>query len=418
MSQNLEITQHASQSVPGVTVARVTGVIDSDTSPAFEKELEKLLEQKHYRLLVDLASVSYISSAGIGIFVSMLQRFRSHDRGDIKVCNASKKIRLIFETIGLSDMMEVLDSEASLQAWQAAPKLTEPMDHFELSAGMDAWAGEPFTLKVLCRDSRQQSVPDYKGRPRLSSTQGLIFPNELSGFKEGCWEGGVIVTSPGRVTLTLTDGRAAGTLELDIQARPNRVQFPLAVACHTCQNSLTVREPDIYRCEQCDEMLYVDAWGHVFTLKSGSTIHRKATRYKGLDMKINADANYLSVIRRAITGLCEKEKLDEVTVNAVALAVEEILLNLIEHGNDFDPWQIFRLKLEFQKKQLKIQIRDYADPFDIRKNKDLSLKSNILKGMKRGVGGFLVNQIMDEIKYQTYKNYNQLTMIKQYAPKG
>jgi anti-sigma regulatory factor (Ser/Thr protein kinase) len=120
-------------------------------------------------------------------------------------------------------------------------------------------------------------------------------------------------------------------------------------------------------------------------------------------------------IRGIISGLCEKEGMDAVTTNSVALAIEEILLNLIEHGNDFDPWQILKIRMDFQKRQVKIQIRDYGDPYDVTKRKDMSMKSSLVKGLKRGVGTFLVNQLMDKVKYRSMKNYNQLTMIKTYG---
>ena len=91
------------------------------------------------------------------------------------------------------------------------------------------------------------------------------------------------------------------------------------------------------------------------------------------------------------------------------------MLNIIEHGNDFDPWQIMRLKVEFQKKQIKIQIRDYGDPFDVTKQKNMSIKSSVVKGSRRGVGGFLVNQLMDQVRYVSQKNYNELTLVKKYG---
>jgi serine/threonine-protein kinase RsbW len=160
----------------------------------------------------------------------------------------------------------------------------------------------------------------------------------------------------------------------------------------------------------------VDAWGHQFTLKPGSTALRRISRYKGLDLKINADVNYLGMLRDFISRFCKQEGLDEIQTNDVVLAIEEILHNLIEHSNDFDPWQFFRIRLDFQKKQLKIRIRDSGDPYDVTAHQSFSIRTSVLKGLKRGVGGFLVNQLMDQVKYQKLKNYNQLTMVKRFKP--
>src|SRR5437763_1107020 len=81
--------------------------------------------------------------------------------------------------------------------------------------------------------------------------------------------------------------------------------------------------------------------------------------------------------------------MDEVMTNCVTLAIEEVLLNIIEHGNEFDQWQLMRVRVEFQKEQLKAQICNYGQPYDITKHKDISLKSSLAKGLKRGVCGFL-----------------------------
>jgi anti-sigma B factor antagonist len=416
MSSAIQMSTHPHKSLHTVLVLRVKGSIDSDTAPAFERQLETLLEQKHHRLLVDLSDVEYISSAGIGIFVGMVQRFRALPQGDLKVCRAAKKVMKVFDAIGLSDLLDFFDDEAGLKQWSAAAVVADPMDHFVLHA-LDAeiYSGEEFTLRVEGRDAKDRIATDYSGRPKLAISQGLIFPGELEGVRAGVWEGRVAVTAVGPVTLTVSDGKWQGTTELRALEKQDKAGFPLTVSCHTCQAAITVKEPDIYRCETCDETFVVDAWGHVFTLKPGSTAKRRKSRYKGMELKINADVNYLSVVRQTIAGLCGKEGMDDTTTNSVAMAIEEILLNLIEHGNDFDPWQILRIRLDFQKKQLKVTIRDYGDPYDVTKHKEISLKSSVAKGSKRGLGTFLVNQLMDEVKYVSEENYNELTMIKRYG---
>ncbi len=416
MSQPIIMTRHNSRKIPGVTVLAVKGSIDSETAPLFEKELESLLSQGSYRLLVDLAEVEYISSAGVGVFVGMLQEFRDHAGGDIKACRVSRKIMKVLESIGLDDMLDFYEDEAALKTWTAAEEIKEALDHFTLTASSgDIYCGEDFTLRVEARDANQAVLRDYRGGPGLSVSDGMVFPVELAGFDQGAWEGPVKVTAAGNLALTLKDNGHTGTLKISVEARADKAAFPIKINCSTCQAEILVKAPDLYRCEECDETFRVDEWGHRFTLRAGSTARRRKSRYKGIEIKINADVNYLGIVRQTISGICEKEGMDEVTTNSVALAIEEILLNIIEHGNDFDPWQILRLKLEFQKKQAKIRIRDYGDPFDVTKSKNVSVRSSIAKGAKRGVGGLLVNQLMDHIKYESLPTYNQLTMIKRYG---
>ncbi|MCK5219077.1 anti-sigma factor antagonist [bacterium] len=417
MSRAIEMSCQRNKLLPNVTVLRITGVIDSDTATIFEKELETLWEEKHYRLLVDLANVNYVSSAGVGIFVGMLQKFREKPEGDMKICRVSPKIMKVFEAIGLDHIMEFIKEESDLKVWKAEIQIIENFDHFHITCTADdKFSGEEFNLRVEARDANRNLIDDYMEKPRVSVSDGLVFPRELSGFQHGIWEGPIAMTGTGQVEIGLSHEKKQSVLKINLKARPGQAEFPVKINCRTCRNEVKVKASDIYRCEECDETFLVDAWAHVFTIKPGSTAKRRTTRYKGMELKINADFKYIGVIRRTISGLCEQEGMDEETTNTVALAIEEILHNLVEHGNDFDPWQIFRIRLDFQKKQLKIQIRDYGDPFDVTKQKDISLKSSALKGSKRGVGNFLVNQMMDSVKYESLKNYNQLTMLKYYDP--
>jgi len=412
----IEMFQHPSESIPGGTFLAVRGSIDSETAPQFERELEKILSQNKFRLIVDLGEVEYVSSAGMGIFIGMIHRFRENQDGDIKVVRAPEKILKVFSAIGLNEMMEFYNEPSEIKAWAATQKVVVSLKHFRLEPQtMEIYCGEPFPIKIVAEDDQQQPVRDFFEHLKLSASQGLIFPSEITGFRDGVWQGTITVTGSGRLTLDAGNGQQSGRAEIHVLERAERAQFPLTIPCQTCQTAMTVSGPDIYRCENCDETVFVDAWGHAFTLKAGSLARRRTSKYKGMDLTINTDINYLGFIRTAIAGLCEKEGMDPVTTNDVALAIEEILLNLIEHGNDFDPWQILKLKMEFQKRQVKIQIRDFGDPYDVTKRRDLSLKSSIVKGLKRGVGTFLVNQLMDQIKYETKPGFNQLTMVKRYG---
>jgi serine/threonine-protein kinase RsbW len=267
---------------------------------------------------------------------------------------------------------------------------------------------------VEARDADRNIIWNYRGEPRLIVNSGLVLPRKLAGFQAGVWEGKVVVTDSGMLTLILVDEQTESRLDILVKEKPHKAKFPCAITCRCCGQVAQVRGMDIYRCRHCNEIVYVDAWAHLLTLKSGSRARRIKSRYKGMELKINGDVNYLNAIRRFINSLCEQENLDELTTNAVILTTEEALLNIIEHGNNFDPRQMLKIKLSFQKKQLTVQIRDYGDPHDVTQHQSVSIKSCIRKGMKGGVGGVLINKLMDRVTYRSYENYNQLNLVKRY----
>ncbi|HNI10624.1 MAG TPA: STAS domain-containing protein, partial [bacterium] len=56
-----EVTRKDEQDI---TVLYLKGYLDAHTYPHFEGELQKLMEEKRYRIVVDFQELSYISSAG------------------------------------------------------------------------------------------------------------------------------------------------------------------------------------------------------------------------------------------------------------------------------------------------------------------------------------------------------------------
>ena len=182
MSRAIEMYCQRNKLLPKVTVLRIKGVIDSDTAVVFEKEMENLLEEEHYRLLVDLTDVTYISSAGVGIFVGMLRKFRAKPGGDVKMCKVAPKIMKVFEAIGLHYLMDFIKDDSDLKVWKGEAQIIEDFDHFHITCdAAEKFSGEEFHLRVEARDAGQNLTADFKEKPRISVSDGLLFPREVSG---------------------------------------------------------------------------------------------------------------------------------------------------------------------------------------------------------------------------------------------
>lgn len=87
-----------------LTVA-IEGRLDTLTAPELETELEPALAGVE-TLIVDLARLAYISSAGLRVLVTAAQTMDEQD-GQMKVLNANKDVRNIFEITGLTDALGV-----------------------------------------------------------------------------------------------------------------------------------------------------------------------------------------------------------------------------------------------------------------------------------------------------------------------
>jgi anti-sigma regulatory factor (Ser/Thr protein kinase) len=82
----------------------------------------------------------------------------------------------------------------------------------------------------------------------------------------------------------------------------------------------------------------------------------------------------------------------------VALALDELLVNLGSHGNSADKPANVRIVIEADK--VRAEIRDSGPEFDIRTAAEPALSENIAEREIGGLGLFLVRQFACEIGYE------------------
>lgn len=91
-----------------LTVLALEGYLDAHTAPEFENAVQQEIDAGHRRLIVDCKGLSYISSAGLGVFMSFLEEIREAG-GDIKICGPSPKVLQVFEILGFPALFDILD---------------------------------------------------------------------------------------------------------------------------------------------------------------------------------------------------------------------------------------------------------------------------------------------------------------------
>ena len=76
-------------------VVSVFGEIDMGSSPKLRTEIIRVINEGHSNLVLDLTSVDFIDSAGLGTIVGGLRRVRSHG-GDLLLVCPQERIQKIF----------------------------------------------------------------------------------------------------------------------------------------------------------------------------------------------------------------------------------------------------------------------------------------------------------------------------------
>ncbi len=94
----------------GVNVLELKGYLDAHTAPDLENAFQQLLNEKRYRIVVNFKDLSYISSAGLGVFMAYIEDVRKN-KGDIKLTNMTPKVYNVFDLLGFPILYEIYKDE-------------------------------------------------------------------------------------------------------------------------------------------------------------------------------------------------------------------------------------------------------------------------------------------------------------------
>jgi anti-sigma B factor antagonist len=100
-------------------VLSLAGFLDAHTAPRFEKAIEQNLKAGRVKLVVDCSRLTYISSAGLGVFMSFLEEIREQG-GDLKVAGLDPKVYQVFEVLGFPALLDIQPTVADAAARFAA----------------------------------------------------------------------------------------------------------------------------------------------------------------------------------------------------------------------------------------------------------------------------------------------------------
>ncbi len=91
------------------TVVQVGGEIDVYTAPKLREQLVDLVNAGQYHLVVDMESVEFLDSTGLGVLVGGLKRVRAHE-GSLRLVCTQERILKIFRITGLTKVFPIHDS--------------------------------------------------------------------------------------------------------------------------------------------------------------------------------------------------------------------------------------------------------------------------------------------------------------------
>ncbi len=99
----------------GFLILHIEGEIDVYNAYELRNEINRAIEDKFYRVIIDLKNVSYIDSSGLGVLVSGVKTVMNH-QGVLKLVELNEKIRSLTKLTGLEKFFEIYDSLADAMA--------------------------------------------------------------------------------------------------------------------------------------------------------------------------------------------------------------------------------------------------------------------------------------------------------------
>jgi anti-sigma B factor antagonist len=103
----------------GIVIMELSGSLDVATAPKMRDLLVGLVDEGHYRLVLEMSGVSFVDSIGLGIFVGMVHRLRPHD-GSLSVAAPSAQARKVFEITQLVRVIPFYtDADAAIDAFRS-----------------------------------------------------------------------------------------------------------------------------------------------------------------------------------------------------------------------------------------------------------------------------------------------------------
>lgn len=89
-------------------VIKVIGDLDASNCIDLDKEIAKAIEQNQNSIVIDCQNLDYVSSAGLGVFISYIEEFKSKNIY-FALSHVSERIMEILVLLGLDKLINVIE---------------------------------------------------------------------------------------------------------------------------------------------------------------------------------------------------------------------------------------------------------------------------------------------------------------------
>ncbi|NQT06088.1 MAG: ATP-binding protein [Candidatus Omnitrophica bacterium] len=124
-------------------------------------------------------------------------------------------------------------------------------------------------------------------------------------------------------------------------------------------------------------------------------------------ISITSDIKEIRKVSSRIVGLLMERMVDKALIFDIRLAVEEAIINAIEHGNKRNKRLKVKVSFGIDNERMEITVEDSGSGFDHKGIPDPTEDKNVLRSHGRGI--YLIHRLMDRIEYNDKGNRIKLT---------
>lgn len=190
--QGIQIAIHDVGAKLDISLVTASGYIDTTTCQEMAKVIQDLMLRKKVQIIVDLGRVTYISSAGWGVFVGEIKNVREQG-GDLKFVQMVPEVFEVFEMLEFNKILNCYES------------VEEAIDEFDLLRGIDithfdesqksasaspvVFPVEKSPLPLHIQEKRSKLYADedevsYKNYPVVERIKKIVLEDPMAGIIE------------------------------------------------------------------------------------------------------------------------------------------------------------------------------------------------------------------------------------------
>ncbi|MFN3403421.1 MAG: STAS domain-containing protein [Cytophagaceae bacterium] len=88
-------------------IISIEGDLDASSCIILDKAIAEAVAKGENKILVNCINLNYISSAGLGVFMSYIQEFENNNIG-LVLFNVSSKVKNVFQILGLDELIKIV----------------------------------------------------------------------------------------------------------------------------------------------------------------------------------------------------------------------------------------------------------------------------------------------------------------------